>query len=113
MRTAAMLCASICALLASSTPTVGQTGIHRSPPPSGIWESLNNPAPLPMAQTWLLTDGSVLCQGCLSYEFWKLTPDANGSYVNGAWSQVASPLTTQVTTGTTSATQTVASTANM
>jgi len=44
---------------------------------------------------FLLTDGAVLCQDAGagkggSPNWWKLTPDAFGSYVNGTWSQVAS-----------------------
>lgn len=41
----------------------------------------------------LLTDGSVLVQNNGFWdtnEIWKLTPDINGSYVNGTWSQLAS-----------------------
>jgi hypothetical protein len=38
----------------------------------------------------LLTDGSVLVQDDGCQDWWKLTPDINGSYVNGTWSQIAS-----------------------
>ncbi len=38
----------------------------------------------------LLTDGSVLVQDAGFPDWWKLTPDATGSYVNGTWTQVAS-----------------------
>jgi hypothetical protein len=39
----------------------------------------------------LLTDGTVLAQGPASTPTWyRLTPDASGSYVNGTWSQLAS-----------------------
>jgi len=38
----------------------------------------------------LLTDGSVLIQDTAFPDWWKLTPDKFGSYVNGTWSQVAS-----------------------
>jgi hypothetical protein len=37
-----------------------------------------------------LTDGTVLVQGGGDSDWWKLTPDNTGSYVNGTWSQVAS-----------------------
>jgi hypothetical protein len=37
-----------------------------------------------------LTDGRVLVQGNSGNDFWTLTPDINGSYVNGTWTQVAS-----------------------
>jgi hypothetical protein len=39
---------------------------------------------------FLLTDGSVLIQDDSYTGFWKLTPDASGSYLNGTWTQVAS-----------------------
>jgi len=38
----------------------------------------------------LLTDGTVLIQDAGFPDWWRLTPDENGSYVNGTWSQVAS-----------------------
>jgi hypothetical protein len=38
----------------------------------------------------LLTDGSVLVQDQGFPDWWKLTPDQNGSYANGTWTEVAS-----------------------
>jgi hypothetical protein len=38
----------------------------------------------------LLTDGTVLVQDAGFPYWWRLTPDASGSYVNGTWSQIAS-----------------------
>jgi hypothetical protein len=38
----------------------------------------------------LLMDGSVLFQDTGFPDWWKLTPDQNGSYVNGTWTQIAS-----------------------
>jgi hypothetical protein len=38
----------------------------------------------------LLTDGTVLCQDSDASDWWKLTPDQSGSYVNGTWSGAAS-----------------------
>ena len=38
----------------------------------------------------LLTDGSVLVQDAGFPDWWKLTPDNTGSYVNGTWTQMAS-----------------------
>lgn len=40
--------------------------------------------------TFQLTDGTVMAQGNGYFDWWKLTPDINGSYVNGTWSQTAS-----------------------
>jgi len=39
---------------------------------------------------FLLTDGSVLFQDDSYTGFWKLTPDANGGYLDGTWTEVAS-----------------------
>lgn len=37
----------------------------------------------------LLTDGTVMVQGNVGNDWWKLTPDRNGSYLNGTWSRLA------------------------
>lgn len=37
-----------------------------------------------------LTDGTVMCQANSSQDWYKLTPDNTGSYVNGTWTQLAS-----------------------
>jgi hypothetical protein len=37
-----------------------------------------------------LTDGTVMCQSDSSNEWYKLTPDNTGSYINGTWTQLAS-----------------------
>src|SRR5579862_3099357 len=47
---------------------------------------LTNGASTPMQ----LTDGSVLIQNACATDWWRLTPDQYGSYVNGTWTQVAS-----------------------
>ncbi|HEX8814339.1 MAG TPA: hypothetical protein VF753_02465 [Terriglobales bacterium] len=39
---------------------------------------------------FLLTDGTVIFQGNNLSDWWKLTPNKSGSYVNGTWSQIAS-----------------------
>ena len=39
---------------------------------------------------FLLTDGTVIVQGNACSDWWKLTPDINGSYVRGTWKQMAS-----------------------
>lgn len=38
----------------------------------------------------LLTDGTVLIQDTAFPDWWKLTPDDHGSYINGTWTQIAS-----------------------
>ena len=52
--------------------------------------NLTHPAPDGAQLTFLLTDGTILAQGFNDTDWWKLTPDINGSYVNGTWTQVAS-----------------------
>ncbi len=39
--------------------------------------------------TMQMTDGTVLAQGSNDSDWWKLTPDIKGSYVNGTWSRMA------------------------
>jgi hypothetical protein len=38
----------------------------------------------------LLTDGTVLVHDNCAVDWWKLTPDIHGSYVNGTWKRIAS-----------------------
>lgn len=54
------------------------TALANAPPADGV------------VYGFLMTDGSVLMQGGGPYDWYRLTPDINGSYVNGAWSGVAS-----------------------
>jgi hypothetical protein len=66
-------------LLALSGTLLGQTlTALKHQPPDGI------------IYTFQLTDGTVMAQGGSCSDFWKLTPDINGSYVNGTWTQLAS-----------------------
>src|SRR5579885_3447067 len=69
-------------------------------PPSGAtWTKAKNAPPVSVGSMLLLTDGRVLVHsepncdsGCVgNYNNWyTLTPDIKGSYVNGTWKQVAS-----------------------
>ncbi|HEY3638133.1 MAG TPA: hypothetical protein VGK90_08260 [Rhizomicrobium sp.] len=52
--------------------------------------SLKHPLKYRIAVTMQMTDGTVLAQLSNSSNWWKLTPDNTGSYVNGTWTQVAS-----------------------
>ncbi len=51
---------------------------------------LKNQPPDGIIYTFQLTDGTVMAQGGNCSDFWRLTPDNSGSYVNGTWSQLAS-----------------------
>lgn len=61
--------------------------------PASPWAALTNQPSFLVdgaASPILLTDGTVLVQDAGFPDWWRLTPDAHGSYVNGTWSQVAS-----------------------
>ena len=61
--------------------------------PSSPWTPLTNQPTFLVdgsANPILLMDGSVLVQDAGFPDWWKLTPDQNGSYVNGTWTQMAS-----------------------
>lgn len=53
-------------------------------------QNLKNQPPDGAGIGFQLTDGTVLYQGNGESDWWKLTPDKTGSYVNGTWAQMAS-----------------------
>ena len=53
-------------------------------------QNLVNQPPDGAGVGFLLTDGTALFQGNSNSDWWKLTPDVTGSYVNGTWSKQAS-----------------------
>jgi Kelch motif len=61
---------------------------------SGTFSTLSNAAPENIGTMLLLSDGSVMALGgggqFPSDQWYKLAPDASGSYVNGTWSTLAS-----------------------
>src|SRR5947209_6222127 len=57
---------------------------------AGQWAQLANDAPDGIGTMLLMTDGSVMAQGPNRTNNWyKLTPGADESYVNGTWSSLA------------------------
>ena len=50
-------------------------------------QNLKNQPPDGAGIGFQLTDGTVLYQGNGESDWWKLTPDDTGSYVNGTWAQ--------------------------
>lgn len=61
------------------------------PPTSGTWKvGVNTFPPGGAANPLLLTDGTVIVASGNTPLWYKLTPDINGSYVNGTWTQIAS-----------------------
>ena len=57
---------------------------------AGSVTQLKNQPPDGAQVTFLLTDGTILAQGGRNSDFWVLTPDNTGSYINGTWTQVGS-----------------------
>lgn len=60
-----------------------------SPATPGTLTRLAHSAPNGNELPFLLTDGSVLVQGFGDSDWYKLTPDVNGSYLNGTWTRMA------------------------
>lgn len=109
-------------LLAWPSGAGAQTFPQRTPPPpkknrnfaaltaapnaSSAWQLLTNQPPVldytdcGPGNPILLTDGTVLIQDDGCQDWWKLTPDESGSYVNGTWTQVASLDTNRMPTST-------------
>ena len=52
------------------------------------WTYITNLPPASLTNCMLLTDGGVMCQS--GSNWYKLTPDLTGSYLNGTWSTLAS-----------------------
>jgi hypothetical protein len=57
---------------------------------SGKWNSLRTQPPFDPSTMLLLTDGPVICNAANSTNWWRLSPDTTGGYLNGTWSQLAS-----------------------
>jgi hypothetical protein len=55
----------------------------------GTWKPLTHQPTFNASTMLLLTDGTVMCQDSDANDWWKLTPDNTGSYLNGTWSKLA------------------------
>ena len=53
------------------------------------WTALTNAFPGHPERCLLLTDGTAMCQEWRTNHWHRLTPDINGSYINGTWSNLA------------------------
>lgn len=58
--------------------------------PSSPWTPLTNQPTFRASVPLLLTDGTVVMQDVGAQDWWRLTPDSTGSYINGTWTQIAS-----------------------
>jgi hypothetical protein len=54
------------------------------------WQSLNNPPTFQTDTAVLLTDGRAMVHEYNSNNWWALTPDNSGSYLNGTWKKLGS-----------------------
>lgn len=54
------------------------------------WTPLTHQPTFAASTAMLLTDGTIMVHDAGAQDWWKLTPDTFGSYVNGTWSQLAS-----------------------
>ena len=54
----------------------------------GVWKPLTNPPTFNVSTMILLTDGRVMVQEEASANWHALSPDLNGSYINGTWSSL-------------------------
>jgi len=57
---------------------------------AGSWQKMTTQPPFNTDSANLLTDGRVLVHQYNSPNWWLLTPDINGSYLNGTWAQAGS-----------------------
>jgi FG-GAP-like repeat len=58
-------------------------------PAAGGWTTLTNSPGVAVQNPILMTDGTVIAMRACSGHWYKLTPDNTGSYLNGAWTQIA------------------------
>ena len=56
---------------------------------AGTWTRITNTPPFNASEPLLLTDGTVIVQEYGTSNWYKLTPDINGIYLNGTWSPIA------------------------
>jgi hypothetical protein len=54
------------------------------------WTPLTNQPTFSASTAFILPDGRVMVQDTGAQDWWALTPDTNGSYLNGTWSRLAS-----------------------
>src|SRR5882672_576661 len=86
-----LLAASGC-VAPDSTLTEAE-GVTRQLPPAATphtFTPLVNQPTVAITVPILLRDGTVIAQEVSTPNWWKLAPDANGSYLAGTWSQMAS-----------------------
>jgi hypothetical protein len=58
-------------------------------PPAGSWTTPTNLPGVALQNPLLMTDGTVIAMAACTGQWYKLTPDITGSYLNGTWTQIA------------------------
>src|ERR1700677_2384022 len=81
------------AMAPPAVPSVASRPSTEASVTSGTWTPLNNQPSFLPGSVFLLTDGTVLAQDddLTTCDWWKLTPDNTDNYINGGWTQGASP----------------------
>jgi hypothetical protein len=76
---------------APATVVTPVASVTAPPPatPGGTWTKLAVPPFSQAGFQLLLTDGTVIVSEVSTNRWWRLTPDINGSYLTGTWSQIA------------------------
>ena len=96
---AGLVCAQSFPKLKPLPPKKDATAVAATPAalaPGSPWQLLTNQPPVldytdcGPGSPLLLTDGTVMLADNGCQDWWKLTPDEFGSYVNGTWTQLAS-----------------------
>ncbi len=76
--------------IASGVHAQGSTRSGLDEVSTGTWATLTNQPPFQTDTALLLTDGTVMVHQYSSQNWWRLTPDNFGNYLNGTWSQLGS-----------------------
>ena len=72
-----------------SRPSAGEPAPAAPVVMSGTWQALTHPPLAAVTNCLLLTDGTVMCQGYATRNWYKLTPTSSGSYLAGTWTTLA------------------------
>ena len=74
-------------------PTTDGPTVNRYLPKTftgGTWQTVTTAPVQGLCNPLLMIDGTVIVHNCDTPDWYKLTPDINGNYATGTWSQIAS-----------------------
>ena len=78
------------ALVAQVVILLGLAALAGAQYSAPVWQILNNPPTFITDTAMVLTDGTVMVHEYCTSNWHRLTPDNQGSYLNGTWSTLAS-----------------------